>query len=102
MQRAIVGLLVGGEQEGDVARGTARRDQQAGRRTLDVAGAQPDRAVRRHAQRVRIGGPVRRAGHRIQVHVEHARWLPTHREHGHRTGAVVGDGDRKPGSCARR
>ena len=71
MQRAIVGFLVAAEQERGIAAACACAAAiSAGRRALDVAGAEADRAVAVDAQLERIGAPVRRDGHGVEVHVE--------------------------------
>jgi len=81
--------LVAAEQERGVAvRRLGGRDQARGG-ALDVAGAQADRPVALDPQHVRVGAPVRRGRHRVQVHVEQARGRAAHRQQRHRAGAVI-------------
>jgi hypothetical protein len=93
----IVGLFVGAEEQRRIALRHLRGRHQRRCRTLDVAGAQANRAVRGHPQHMRIGRPRRRRRHRIQVHVEHPRGRAAHGEERHRTGAVIGHLDAEAG-----
>jgi hypothetical protein len=87
----VVGFFIGGEQEGCIALCLLGGRDQTGRRALDVAGAQADRTVGRHAQCVRVGAPVRRVGHGVHVHVEHTLRSTAHGQQGNRAGAEVGE-----------
>ena len=99
----IVGFLVGAEQEGRIARACACRGrEQAGRRALDVAGAQADRAVVGHAQLQRIGGSRPASSGTVSRCTLNTRvGVATHREQGHRAGAVVDDVDSGNPAAAR-
>jgi hypothetical protein len=87
----IVRFLIGGQQQRHVALGGIGHRHQGSRSPLDIAGAQADRAILGHTQGVWISAPVRRIGHRIQMHVEQHLRLATHGVQGHGTRAVVGD-----------
>src|SRR4249919_3323104 len=89
----VVGLLVGTEQESGRTTAAFRSCQQTRRGTFDIAGAQADRAITRHAQFERIGRPCRRARHGVEMHVEQPRCLPAHGEQRHRAGTMVDDID---------
>ncbi|KAG1181543.1 hypothetical protein G6F35_015872 [Rhizopus arrhizus] len=66
----VVGFLVAGEQERGIAlAGVGRRHQRSGS-ALDVTHAKADHAVVQAPHHVRVGSPVRRVGHSVQMHVE--------------------------------
>jgi len=91
-------LLVGGEQEGGVAPGPARRDDQRRGRALDVAGAEADRSILRDAQSVRILSPPRVRGHRVDVHVEQQRGAAARRQEAHAAVSQILDFTRESGA----
>ena len=72
-----------------IAGGSIGRGDQSCRRTLDVAGAKPDRTLVLDPRDERIGAPRRRRGHRVQVHVEHPRGPAAHRQQRDRPVAMV-------------
>jgi hypothetical protein len=85
----IVGFLVAGEQERGIAvAGIGRRHQCSGG-ALDVAHAEADHAVVQAPHHVRVGAPVRRIRHRVQMHVEQVLRRAAHGVQADRTGAVV-------------
>ena len=90
MQRASLASSSLREQQRHVARVRAAAVEQRRRRTLDVAGAEADRALIGHAQLERIARPVRRGRHRIQMHVEQNARLAAHGKKAHRAGAMIG------------
>ncbi len=93
----IVGFLVAGEQECSVSVAGIGRGHQCGGGALDVTHAEADHAVVQAAHHVRVGTPVRRVRHGIQVHVEQVLRRTAHRIQADRTGAMVDHLDVEPG-----
>ncbi len=85
----IVGFFIAGEQEGRVAiTGIGGRHQRRSR-ALDVTHAKADHAVVQAAHHVRVGTPVRRVRHGVQMHVEQVLRRAAHGIQADRAGAMV-------------
>ena len=91
----VVGLLVGGKQEGGIAIAGIGRGHQRRSRALDVAYPQPDHTVIQPPHHVRVSRPLRRIGHGVQVDVEQVLRGAAHGVQADRTGTVVDDLDRE-------
>ena len=92
----VVGFLIRGKQKRRIARGLRSGGNQTGRRTLDVTGTQANGTVLDHTQGMRVGCPMRRIRHGVQMHIEDDLRIATDRQEGHRTRTKIGDLDAKP------
>lgn len=85
----IVGFFVRRKQERGIAVTGIGRGNQRRRRALDVAHAQAHHAVVQTPHYVRVGAPVRRIRHGIQMHIEQVLRRAAHRVQAHRTCTVI-------------
>src|SRR6201991_901416 len=97
----IVGLLVGRQQQRHVALGRVGHGNECRGGTLDVTGTEADRAVFRHPQFERAGGPVRGIRHGVHVDIEQVLRLAANGIEVHGTGPEIRHLHVEPGKvCA--